>query len=152
MEAQPNEYQAQHRPRPHSIAVGNPPRLGQNEFSGAEVKGARSNIKYKVKKADAMSRGDVTIEDEMDKCDNFNEQDENAISVHFLKSVKNMVASMLYVPLTVTAILAASHMWLLTNVLDISCMILVCFVGYFTGLKEYCPSQLLLVVGLFTLL
>jgi hypothetical protein len=44
----------------------------------------------------------------------------DAVALHFMKSIKDMVACMLYVPLTVTAILASCHVWMLTNVLDIS--------------------------------
>ncbi|NBV32148.1 MAG: hypothetical protein EBR93_06415, partial [Bacteroidetes bacterium] len=71
----------------------------------------------------------------------------DTISVDFMKSVKNMVASMLYVPLTISTILAACHLWLLTNVLDISCMVLVCFFAYITGLEEHCPLHVLALVA-----
>lgn len=112
--------------------------MDKQDTPGAEsVKQAKADPKGKMPYTSADEQMDVDSHD----------KDKNVVSVHFMKSITNMVASMLYVPLTVTAILAASHVWLLTNVLDISCMVLVCFMGYFTGLEEYCPLQVLALVA-----
>ena len=65
------------------------------------------------------------------------------IHVPLYEAFEDSVISMLKVPISFTCVLNALHLWQFASILDVSVMILSCFMLFTMGLKQNCPLHVL---------